>query len=215
MTMLSGKHEVEFMIAMDTDDETMCTDLMADYLAQIEPKPDSFIKLSWYWKEHKGKVHAINSCIPSKEFDIVTVLSDDIEPQETGYDDIIVQRMKESFPDLDGVIYFNDGRCRDRVVTIPHFGSAIYREIGHIVHPEFKAWGDDFTTPMLKTRGKLKYFPQVLLRHEWKKYAPVVEPDAKFIRERKMDATYMRAHKYRLEDARTAQRLILESKNGS
>ncbi len=207
MHMLSGKHEVEFMIAMDVDDDAMCTDLMNDYLCQIEPPEDSMTTLTWYWKEHKGKVDAINSCIPSKEFDIVTVLSDDIEPQDECFDDIIAASMKESFPDLDGVLYWNDGRCRERVVTIPHFGSTFYRKLGYIVHPDFIAWGDDLTTPMLKASGKLKYYPHILLKHCWKKYAPVVEPNATWIRERQMDDTYMRAHKHRLQDARTAVKL--------
>ena len=194
MRMLSGKHEVEFMVAMDIDDETMRTDLMNDYLCQIEPPKDSLTTLTWYWKEHKGKVDAINSCIPSKEFDIVTVISDDIEPQQFGYDDIIAQTMKEAFPDLDGVIYFSDGRTRGWTVSIPIFGRTAYMRRGYYVHPDFVAWGDNFTSKELRTAGNLQFFPQVLLRHCWCKYA-------------QMDDTYARGAEHKIADARTYERL--------
>jgi len=193
MKMLSGKHYCEFMIAMDFDDETMCNDLMADYLCQIEPPRDSMTTLSWYWKDHTGKVDAVNSCISFRDFDIVTVISDDIEPTEQGYDDIIATCMTETFPDLDGIIYFDDSRCGAKVVTIPVIGKPMYRRLGNIVDPAFMAWGDNFSTRKFNAMGKIKYFDRVLLKHQWRKYG--------------LDETYERAAVYRKRDRATYKQL--------
>ena len=198
LKMLSGKHECEFLIAMDTDDPSMCNDVMADYLDQIDFPPDSKTKLTWYWKDHKGKVEAVNSCISSHEFDIVVAISDDVEPQEQGYDDVIVTSMLSVFPDLNGIIYFDDGRCHQKVVSIPMIGRPMFNQIGYITHPDFIAWGDDFTTPNLKATGKLAYFDHVLLKHTWRRYG--------------CDDTYNQAAAYRHVDKETYKRLMQEHK---
>ena len=191
MRMLSGKHEVEFLIAMDDDDRTMKNALIWDYLIQIEPPDDSMVRLSWYYKEHRGKVAAFNSCIAAHDWDILVPISDDVEPQEVGYDDIIARDMKAVFPDLDGVIYYSDGRCHKRVVSIPIFGRKFFGTRQYITHPNFVAWGDNYTSDTLKKTNKLKYCRQVLLKHCHTKYA-------------RMDDTYTRAANHKIADARTA-----------
>jgi len=201
LRLLSGKHECEFLIAMDTDDETMCNDIMADYLDQIDFPPDSNTKLTWYWRDHQGKVDAVNSCISAHDFDVVTVISDDVEPQEKDYDDIIATAMKESFPDLNGIIYFDDGRTHERVVSIPVIGKPMFTSLGHISHPDFIAWGDKFVTDEFMATGKVKYFPRVLLKHIWRKYG--------------VDKTYERAAYYRHIDKVTYRRLLNKTQQES
>lgn len=197
MRMLSGKHNVEFMVAMDVDDTLMNTDIVRDFLCQIEPPKDSPTKLTWYYREHQGKVAAVNSCIASREFDIVVVISDDIEPQQMAYDDTICACMLEAWPDLDGIIYFHDGRAKPGRVTIPIIGRPMYIKLGNIVHPDFIAWGDNYMSKLWYHTGRLKFYEQVLLRHCWAKYIH-------------MDPTAKKAAKSRLTDARTARRLIAE-----
>lgn len=194
--MLSGRHEVEFMIAMDTDDVTMRNDVMADYLGYISTVQPDYVTITWYWKEHKGKVDAVNSCISNREFDIVLVISDDIEPQEAEYDDILVKDMLSEFPDLDGIIYYNDSRNgvhRNKKITIPIIGKPVYTRLGFIVCPEFISWGDNYSTLLYKSVGRVQYFPRILLKHMWGRYGK--------------DAVYRRAAVHRGADARTYKRL--------
>ena len=207
LRMLSGKHEVEFMIAMDVDDETMRNDVMADYLGYLSEVQPDYVTITWYWKEHKGKVDAVNSCISHREFDIVLVISEDIEPQEHGYDDIIVRDMTSVFPDLNGIIYYNDSRNaiphrrnKGRIaITIPILGKSIYTKLGFIVHPAFLSWGDNYSTLLYNEAGGVKYFPKILLKHMWRRYG--------------VDAVYERAAAHRTIDFRTYQRLRRTLKN--
>jgi glycosyltransferase involved in cell wall biosynthesis len=202
--MISGRHDVAFLVAMDEDDVTMNNDLVKDYLKQITPPPCCSFSLEWFYAEHEGKVAAVNSGIAERDFDVVLVISDDIEPTEQAYDDIIASDITRKFPDLDGLIYYNEGRCGRWRIPIPIMGRKFFDRFGWIVHPDHIAWGDDFLTHLWKQTGKTKYINRLLFKHEWKKY---IVPNKKG---RRVDATSIRAKHKKTADKRTTKRLLAE-----
>ena len=167
---MSGKHECDFLIALDIDDETMNNELVRDCIAQMD---DSYerAKVDYYYKDHTGTVDAVNTDIASRDFDIVMAISDDIIPTKANYDEVVVDAMTASFPDLDGAIYFRDGHRVPSMATIPIMGRTLYRQRGHFFDPAFLFGGADRDLSIiLNGTGKLTYFPELLFRHTWKQY---------------------------------------------
>lgn len=196
--MLSGNHECKFLIAMDLDDETMNTDLIKDYLCQINDlRPRENTEVSWYYQAHANKGDALNSGLADKEFDILIPMSDDVEPKIIDYDEIIVKCMNESWSDLDGVITFRCGRGPSKLVAIPIFGVNFYKEIGYLSHPEYIAFGDKELSDHLRRTDKVRFYPQLLLQHCLGIYGV-------------RDSTYMRNARHKLTDARTYKRLQIK-----
>ncbi len=169
--LMSGKYDCDFLIAMDVDDPTMNNDLIRDCIAQMD---DSYsrAKVDYYYKKHDGLVDAINTAISSRDFDIVMCISDDVIPTQANYDIRLVECMEESWPELDGAIYFYDGNRKSSYwVTIPIMGKALYRERGYFLDPYYKSGcADRDLTIVLRGTDKLKYYGDVLFRHTWKMY---------------------------------------------
>ena len=101
-SLLSGYHQVSFQIECDEDDVTMNNPAMVFYLTQ---QPN----LTYNYGQSKTKIQACNAHIPNDGWDILILASDDMIPQLQNYDDIIAQEMEAHFPDLDGVLWFDDG----------------------------------------------------------------------------------------------------------
>ena len=201
---LSGKHDVRFLIAMDVDDPWMHQPLVTDYMNQVYPGRDD---IEYFWGEHRGKVAAVNSGIQDRQWDIVLVISDDIEPVSQ-YDDIIATDFAREFPGGDGLLYYNDTRCGRTRITIPIMDRLFFERFGWTVHPDYFAWGDDYLTKLWKHTGCVKYIDSKVLVHHWKKYIP------KNNKGKRKDATSVRAEHKKTRDYRVSAKLLadMESK---
>ena len=115
-----------------------------------------------------GKINAINRDIPDHStFDILLVASDDMIPIVKGYDDIIRMKMYENFPDGDGVVWFNDGFCKNNVNTLVICGSKYYQRFGYIYYPGYKSlWCDNEFTDVANRLKKQVYVDIVIIKHE-------------------------------------------------
>lgn len=168
--LMSGKYDCDFLIAMDIDDPTMNNDLIRDTIVQMDMSY-SRAKVDFYYKAHTGLVDAINTAIASREFDIVMCISDDVIPTRANYDEVLVEKMLETWPDLDGAIYFNDGRRAPKLATIPIMGKELFRQRGCFLDSHFRYGGADRDLSIsLRETNKLKYFPETLFRHTWQLY---------------------------------------------
>ncbi len=161
--MLSGKHEYKFFITINEDDETMTNSGMISFLM-------SFSHLEYRFGKHKTKIEAINADMKNEDFDILFLISDDMIPIIPGFDDVIVQAMKEYFPDLDGALHFNDDCCgKDRTITLSIMGKKLYNRFGYIYHPDYKSFFcDNEFTDEVRRMGKVVYFPEVIVKHDWR-----------------------------------------------
>ena len=115
-----------------------------------------------------SKIHAVNRDIDKiKDWDIVLLASDDMIPQVKGYDQIIIQKMKENYPDSDGVLWFNDGYQGDKLNTLCILGKKYFDRFKYIYFPEYKStWCDNEFMSVANLLGKQTYFDEIIIKHE-------------------------------------------------
>jgi len=117
-----------------------------------------------------SKIHAINRDLLMDGWDILLLASDDMIPVEKGYDTVIRNRMREHYPDTDGVLWFNDGNRAD-LNTLSILGRRFYERFGYIYHPGYRSlYCDKEFTLVADTLGRQTYFDQVIIRHEHPSY---------------------------------------------
>jgi hypothetical protein len=157
ISMASNINNIRFIVSIDNDQSEHVS-----YLESIHPSISVFVG------EAKGKVHAINRDMPpSSSFSIILLASDDMIPVVKGYDEIIIDSMKQFYPDTDGVLFFNDGFQENRLNTLVICGSKYYDRFGYIYNPEYKSlFCDNEFTDVSQRLKKQTYLHQVIIRHE-------------------------------------------------
>lgn len=149
-----------FIISCDVDDLTMNCESVINKLKEYK-------NLEFYFSENKNKIEAINANMNDEDYDIILLASDDMIPQEKGYDTIIKQTFKKFFPDTDGVLWFNDGYQGQRLNTLCILGKKYYNRFGYIYNPTYVSlWCDTEFTDVSKILNRVKYIPHVIIKHE-------------------------------------------------
>jgi len=164
---LSGNHNVRFVITMDTDDETMNNEDIKQYL---EDKKSSGINLIYHYGNSKTKVEACNANLEEEKADIILLLSDDMIPCFEGFDELVVEGMKENFPEMDGAVKFYDGLRppNDLLMTLPVIGWKLYEAMGYLYNPSYTSvFCDNEMTLVCMMLNKIAISPVCLFRHEW------------------------------------------------
>ncbi len=163
MDLLSGQNRYQFLITLNEDDWTMSTPDMKMFMS-------GFPNVSYRYGKHKNKIDAINADMEGTEFDILFLISDDMIPMVPGFDLVISEHMKKYFPQLDGALHYNDGCCgRDRCITLSIMGRKLYEYFGYIYHPDYSSfYCDNEFTDEVRRLDKVKYFPRVIVQHDWK-----------------------------------------------
>lgn len=151
--------ETEIIVSCDTDDITMNQDYIKEVL-------DEHKNVKLFFGDNKSKIQAINADI-NTDFDIILLASDDMIPIVKGYDTIIKEKMKEHYPDTDGVLWFNDGYLGDKLNTLCILGKKYYDRFGYIYNPEYIAvWSDNEFMDVANLLKKQKYFSEVIIQHQ-------------------------------------------------
>lgn len=159
---LSGKHDVKFVISMDSDDSTMNNDEIKNWLNSLS------VKIKYNYGNSKSKIEAVNADLENEEADVLLVASDDMIPQVKNYDDIIFQAYEQVFPEFDGAIKFNDGLRNDDLMTLCVMGWPLYKQFGYIYHPEYTSvYADTEQTLVLKKMKKFAVSDICLIQHAW------------------------------------------------
>ena len=155
-------------MSCDSDDDSMTRTLVKDEFDRI------LGQFGWhriYYGNSKTKIEACNADMEKIEYpwDIVVLVSDDMIPVLRGYDDVIRAHMMSSFPDTNGILWFNDGHQEDRLNTLSVMGRTMYQSFGYIYHPSYKSFYCDTEFTDL-CRGRLKskclYVSACIVRHE-------------------------------------------------
>lgn len=161
--MRSDLHRVSFVVSMDEDDLTMNTDKIKFFLGQHQ-------NAVYRYGKSKTKIEAINADLDllPKDFDVLLLASDDMIPVGTNYDDVIYREMREHFPDLDGVLHFNDGRVGEHLNTFCIMGRKYYERFDYIYHPSYvSVFCDNEFTDVSRILNKVKYSNHCLFHHGW------------------------------------------------
>jgi len=115
-----------------------------------------------------GKIAAINRDIPeSSKFDIIMNISDDMTPIYKNYDTLTIEKMKEYYPDTDGVLFFNDGYLGPKLNTICILGAKYYARFNYIYQPDYKSlWCDNEFMKVAYDLNKQTYIHTTIFKHE-------------------------------------------------
>jgi hypothetical protein len=157
----SNINNLNFLISIDEDDIDMNNSDSLDILS-------SFKNCNVVIGKSDSKIHAVNRDIEKvSDWDIILLASDDMIPQVKGYDEIIVNKMLENYPDTDGVLWFNDGYQGNKLNTLCILGKKYYERFGYIYFPEYKStWCDNEFMSVANLLGKQTYFNEVIIKHE-------------------------------------------------
>jgi len=167
--MLSGKHDFEFRITMDSNDDTMNNETIKSYL-------NSKKNLKYFYGNSRSKIEAINANMEDAQFDILLLISDDMMPMVQGYDDVIVYHMQKNFPDLDGALHFNDGLQGKNLNSLSIMGKKMYDNFGYIYHPDYMSlWSDNEFMEVTSKMNKVVYVDQVIIKHVWEGYGHIAD----------------------------------------
>lgn len=154
----------EFIFSFDKDDTTMNNEGVITRLNNYE-EVDRF---SVIFGKSSNKIDAINRDVPQEGWDILVCMSDDMVFLQPSFDNTIRYAFTTFFPDLDGVIHFNDGSQRGNCMTMSIIGNKYYQRDGWIYCPEYESLECDVEAmEVARIRGKYKYigdFP-IIFKH--------------------------------------------------
>ncbi len=165
--MLSGRHDVCFLITLDVDDPTMQNSVVMKRLNRLSEGRSGISSIVSIGNS-KTKIQAVNADMDKapSDWDVILLASDDMVPQKQGYDAIIFEHMLSHYPDLDGTLWFFDGYTR-KVCTLVVMGKPYYERFGYIYHPDYLSlWCDNEWTEVAKKLGKLQYVDCTIIKHE-------------------------------------------------
>lgn len=151
--------KIEFLITLDYDDQSMNNQEVIDKL-------NSFNNLKYVFGTSNNKIHAVNRDIEIGDWDIILLASDDMIPNEKGYDEQIRFNMKLYYPDTDGILWFNDGNRKD-LNTLCILGKKYYQRFGYIYHPDYKSlWSDNEFMTVGNILKKQTFIDRVIIHHQ-------------------------------------------------
>jgi len=190
--MAAHPEQMGLVVSCDVDDASMTGSDVQQRLFQIMGK---FEWNALYYGANSSKIEACNADIEKVEYpwDIVVLVSDDMIPDVRGYDDAI---RRAATPDLDCVIWFNDGFQGYNLNTLSIYGRKRYEAFGSMYNPEYKSlFCDTELTDLCKgpLKDKTIYNPNCIIRH---RHPTLGYPVA-------FDALYLRNQKYYEADLRT------------
>jgi len=152
--------EVKLIVSCDTDDNTMNN---KDMIARL--KLYSNVELNF--SDNKTKIEAVNNNLAEVDFDILLLASDDMIPIEDGYDALIKKAMQKCYPDLDGVLWFNDGHQGMKMNTLSIMGKKYYDRFNYLYHPSYTSlWCDTEFMDVANILEKQTYFDRVIIEHQ-------------------------------------------------
>ena len=163
---LSKNHEVEFIVTMDDNDQTMNNEEIRSWFE--EKKKQNNIK--YFYGNSKTKIEACNANMDGVEGDVLLLASDDMVPIMKNYDDVIFAAFRDIFPNFDGAIKFWDGLRpkEDALMTLTVMGFPLYKKFGYIYHPAYKSlYCDNEQTQVCIMLRKFATSPICIIKHDW------------------------------------------------
>ena len=151
--------KLEFLITLDSDDSSMNT-------PEVITKLETYKNLKFVYGTSNNKIHAVNRDIEDGDWDIILLASDDMIPKEKGYDEHIRFNMLITYPDTDGVLWYNDGNRKD-LNTLCILGKKYYKRFNYIYHPDYKSlWADNEFMTVGNILKKQTFIDKVIIHHQ-------------------------------------------------
>lgn len=166
--LLGDPENVLFHIVLDDDDPTMTETLIGNLFATQGAFYGKKVPYVVTRRPHDSKIHAVNDLdlVMKEDWDVIFLASDDMFPEADSYDGEIRFHMQENFPDLDGVLHYNDGHQGSNLNTLCILGRRYYERFGYIYYPEYKSlFADNEFTDVSRLLGRTRYYDYVIVRH--------------------------------------------------
>lgn len=178
---MSTNPETFFLISTDQDDPTMNNAEFWDrFMAEFCDTNSVCVNTA-----SKNKVDAINRDIETfiDKGEVILIAQDDMIPQMQGYDDIILNDMAKTYPDTNGILWYNDSD-QQRVCTLVVMGKKYWEDNGRVVyHGSYESlWCDNEMTEKAKRNRKITYIPTRIIKHEHYAWGGEVKKDALYER---------------------------------
>jgi hypothetical protein len=127
----------------------------------------------------ESKIHACNRDVNNiTGWDIILLISDDMEVQVHNWDQIIRDDFEKYFPNGDGVLWYHDGSKQKVITTMSCMGKKYYDMFGYLYYPEYKSFfSDNEFTDIAKVLGKIKFIDHVIVKHEHPQWGGSVKHD--------------------------------------
>jgi hypothetical protein len=144
----------------DDDDEIIINSNVIDEISNKQ-------NISIQWGKSKNKINAFNRNFPKIDFDIIVAMSDDIRFNIYGFDEMIRLEMRNAFPDLNGLLHFNDQDAKSSLAILYVAGKEWFNfRNQHIYQPFYKSYFcDNEEMEVAKMLGKYAYCNYQILDH--------------------------------------------------
>ena len=174
INLAADNDNIVYLISIDTNDRTMNNPVMIKRFESLHNNVICIVAKS------KNKIHAYNRDIDLvKKWDIVVAASDDMVCVCKGWDNVIRSEMFKRYPDTDGILHFNDGYVKERLITLPILGRKYYDRFSYIYHYSYVSlWCDNEQMEVAKQLKRITYNPKVLFKHEHFTNCSYVKRDA-------------------------------------
>lgn len=127
--LLSGKNHVHFLITCSNNN---CVQ------SSVQTQLKKYRDLDFSFDCSNSWVSVFNREINKYQgFDFLLIVDENTAPQIKGYDDIIVQTMKKSFADTDGVLCISDDSIDNLLNKYAVMGKKYYQRFGYVYHPHY------------------------------------------------------------------------------
>jgi hypothetical protein len=163
---LSGKRSVKFIISLDSNDRSCNNQEFINFLESLKNR----VTLEYFFGESKNKIDACNRDVPTEDWRVCILVSDDMVPKKHGFDDIILSDMEKYYPDLDGALNYNTHReaFKNRTMVLSIVGKKYYDRFGYIYYPGYKSiYCDNEQTEVAIKLNKLVDIDNTIISHDW------------------------------------------------
>jgi hypothetical protein len=149
------------LLKLDVDDYSCNNDTVKEQLKY-------FPEVQTEWGYSESKVAAINRNIGSalEMWDILINFSDDQLFLAKGFDEIIINDMKEWFPDLDGFLHYPDSHAGKKVPVMSIIGRKYFERTNEVYYNKYQTWyADDDAMMVAKKLRKYKFIDTKIYDH--------------------------------------------------
>jgi hypothetical protein len=150
---------IQYLVSYDSDDETMTPEV----IEKFKSLPAS-VKL--FSGPPSNKIQACNRDIEkADDWDILLLISDDMECKAIGWDQRMKDEMNLYYPDTDGCLWYHDG-AQNFISTLSCIGRKYYDRFNYIYHPSYKSFFcDNEYTDIAVSLNKIKQIPHMIIKH--------------------------------------------------
>jgi len=126
-----------------------------------------------------NKIHACNRDMDyAKNWDVVLLISDDMEVQKDGWDATILMDMDKYYPNGDGVLWYHDGSKQRVITTLTCMDKKYYSRFGFLYNPIYKSFFcDNEFTDIARKLNKIKFIDNVIIKHQHPQWGGKVKHD--------------------------------------